>query len=156
MMDSIEGDKGKKNFLVKTWNRCQPFGKGGVSCTSSKNKLTPEGCFPVYVGLEKQRFNIKTKYANHPLFTMLLEDAENEYGYNSNGPICLPCDVDLFYKVLAEMEANEVQPLECGFAYGSCSPFNPSRRLGSHGAKFMGKGYGSYGPLTPLSLIKMN
>ncbi|GJV01824.1 small auxin-up RNA [Tanacetum coccineum] len=149
LMDTIEGNNGKKNFLVKTWNWCQSFGKGGVS-GMSKNKLAPEGCFPVYVGLEKQRFNIKTKYANHPLFTMLLEDAETEYGHNSNGPLSLPCDVDLFFKVLAEMEANDALQLGWGFAYSSCSPFNTRHHV--HGAQYMGKGYGSYAALTPSKL----
>ncbi|KDP22580.1 hypothetical protein JCGZ_26411 [Jatropha curcas] len=75
-----------------------------------KNKyqqVAPEGCFSVYVGPEKQRFVIKTEFANHPLFKSLLEDAEMEYGFNSEGPILLPCDVDLFYKVLAEMDSVE-------------------------------------------------
>lgn len=114
-----------------------------------KKKTTPDGFFPVCVGPEKQRFAVKMKYANHPLFTMLLEDAEMEFGYNCDGPISLACDIDLFYKVLAEMEAKDVQPLGgWSFAYGSCSPFNPSRRLGNNGADQMGKGYGSYEALT--------
>ncbi|KAA8542085.1 hypothetical protein F0562_023237 [Nyssa sinensis] len=94
---------------------------------------------------------MKTKYANHPLFKMLLEDAELEYGYSSEGPILLPCDVDLFYKVLAEMDSKddlEIHP-GCGFAYGPCSPFNSSRRLANSG---MAKGYGAYGLLTPSRL----
>ncbi|GKB24267.1 small auxin-up RNA [Tanacetum coccineum] len=120
----------------------------------SKNKLAPKGYFPVYVGLEKKRFNIKTKYANLPLFTMLLEDVETEYGNNSNGPLPLPCDVDLFCKVLVEMAANNAPQLGWGFAYGSCSPFNTRHCV--HGTQYMGKGYGSYAALTPSSLIKMN
>ncbi|GJZ63389.1 hypothetical protein Tco_0619810 [Tanacetum coccineum] len=68
---------------------------------------------------------------------MLLEDAKTEYGHNSNGPLSLPCDVDLFYKVLAEMEANDAPQLGWGFAYGSCSPFNTRHRV--HGAQYMGK-----------------
>ncbi|GKG26020.1 small auxin-up RNA, partial [Tanacetum coccineum] len=71
---------------------------------------------------------------------MLLEDAESEYGTHGNGPILLPCDVDLFYKVLAEMEAKDVQPLGWTFAYGPCSPFSPRRRLGTKGVDQMGKG----------------
>ncbi|KAL4584741.1 hypothetical protein LXL04_009350 [Taraxacum kok-saghyz] len=171
---AIKRDKGiKSNFLVKTWKRCRSFphsrrnstdGVGGLAkCRSwsgvemKKKKMVPEGFFPVCVGPEKQRFAVKTKYASHPLFTMLLEDAE-EYGYNRDGPISLSCDVDLFYKVLAEMEAKDVQPLGWSFAYGSCSPFNPSRRLGSKVAEQITKeGYGSYGRLNSSNLIiKMN
>ncbi|OIV89970.1 hypothetical protein TanjilG_10252 [Lupinus angustifolius] len=70
---------------------------------NKKGRVAPEGCFSVYVGPQMQRFNIKAEYANHPLFKILLEEAESEYGYNSQGPLALPCKVEIFYKVLAEM-----------------------------------------------------
>ncbi|XP_071728424.1 auxin-responsive protein SAUR71-like [Rutidosis leptorrhynchoides] len=167
----MESVKSKKNFLAKTWKRCRSFqhsrsrnNVGELAKSKSwngkemkkKTKMAPEGFVPVYVGPEKQRFAIKTKYINHPLFVMLLEDAETEYGTHGDGPISLPCDVDLFYKVLAEMEVKDVQPLGWSFAYGSCSPFNPSRRLECNEHRIMGKGYGSYEALTPSSFIKMN
>ncbi|KAL1814570.1 hypothetical protein ACET3Z_017144 [Daucus carota] len=123
-------------------------------------KIAPRGCFFVYVGPEKQRFVIKTEYVNHPLFKTLLEDAEAEYGFMSDGPILLPCDVNLFYKVLAEMDSNKsenqvyMRSKSCGLAYGLCSPFSPSRRSYKNGG--MGKGFGSYGLLTPSRLIRMN
>lgn len=118
----------------------------------STTTIAPEGCFWVYVGPDKERFVIKTKYANHPLFKKLLEDAVKEYGYSySQGPILLPCDVDIFYKVLAEMGSSNKEiddPVMCG----SCSPlFSPGRRLGN---SRMAKGYGSYGILTPPRLFK--
>ncbi|KAL0318906.1 UNVERIFIED_CONTAM: hypothetical protein Sangu_2046800 [Sesamum angustifolium] len=119
---------------------------------NAKRQVAPTGCFSVCVGPEKQRFVIKT--ANHPLFRMLLQDAELEYGFQNDGPIVLPCEVDLFCKVLAEMDlgkdTDDYPP--CGFAYGSCSPFNPARRLG----KSMAKGCTSYGLLTPPRLLKIN
>ncbi|KAI3499611.1 hypothetical protein L1887_35414 [Cichorium endivia] len=117
-METIKGNTGKRNFLVRTWKRCRSFPHGhsnrgsvwGLAKSRSwngkemkKKKMAPEGFFPVCVGPDKQKFAVKTKYASHPLFTVLLEDAETEYGYNCDGPISLSCDVDLFYKVLAEM-----------------------------------------------------
>ncbi|KAM7269492.1 hypothetical protein ACFE04_024989 [Oxalis oulophora] len=84
------------------------------SCTSiidrsfllkrEERKRSTAGCFSVYVGQDKQRFVIKTEYINHPLFRILLEEAESEYGFISDGPLVLPCKVDLFYKVLFAME----------------------------------------------------
>ncbi|KAG8365841.1 hypothetical protein BUALT_Bualt17G0013800 [Buddleja alternifolia] len=68
------------------------------------SQVAPEGCFSVYVGTDRQRFVIKTEYVNHPLFKMLLEEAESEYGYSSEGPLVLPCEVDHFIKVLMEMD----------------------------------------------------
>ncbi|KAI3759515.1 hypothetical protein L6452_07398 [Arctium lappa] len=173
-MESIKSSSttGKKNFLVKTWKRCRSFPRshsskgGGIwglskskswhgkEMMSKKKKMAPEGFFPVYVGPEKQRFAIKTKLASHPLFSKLLEDAEIEYGYNCDGPIWLPCDVDLFYEVLAEMENKD--HVHAPIEWRSCSPFNPSRRLVINGADQIGKGYGSYEHLPTTTLFKMN
>ena len=156
----MDAAKKKNNFLLKTW---RSFG-GGLNKSSSKpsktlskskscHQIDPEGCFSVYVGPERQRFVIKTKCLNHPLFKLLLEDAEMEYGYNCEGPLLIPCEVDLFYKVLAEMERKEIEPISCGLGYGLCSPFNSARRLGQSD---MARGWGSYGLLTPSRLLKMN
>lgn len=90
--------------------------------THLKSRVAPQGCFSVYVGPEKVRFVIKTEYANHPLFKMLLEEAEMEYGYNSNGPLALPCEVDLFQKILCEMDSGEITR-GCSFAKGY-SPYH--------------------------------
>lgn len=114
---------------MKTWKRCKSLGwfvgkrrsklgssdddRGVKEAAAAemgerdgrrKFRVAPEGCFSVYVGEEGRRFVIKTEYVNHPLFKMLLEEAESEYGYNSEGPLKLPCDVDLFVKVLVEVE----------------------------------------------------
>ncbi|XP_057514470.1 auxin-responsive protein SAUR32-like [Actinidia eriantha] len=176
-MDFGKQGKGKKNLLLKTWERCRSLPKTTREKSPSKplskskswhsiftgltrefkrgdkaksRQVAPDGCFSVYVGPERQRFVIKTEHANHPLFQLLLEDAEREYGYNSEGPLLIPCDVDLFYKVLAEMESREVVVPSCGFAY---SPFNSNRRLGSGD---MAKVGGSYGVLSSSPLLKIN
>ncbi|KAI7741548.1 hypothetical protein M8C21_011863 [Ambrosia artemisiifolia] len=143
MHSQMKGSSGKKNFLTRTWDRYRS------SPCSAKKKVAPEGFFPVYVGPEKQWFAVKTKYVNHPLFRTLLQDTETEYGYNTPGPIVLPCEVDLFYRVVAEMEAKETEP------YGLCSPFHPSLRFAEAQGVRIGKEYGGYGVLTRSSLIKM-
>ncbi|CAJ2676662.1 unnamed protein product [Trifolium pratense] len=73
----------------------------------TSKKLAPNGCICVYVGPERQRFVIKIKIFNHPLFKTFLEDVENEYGYTNDGPLWLPCHVDLFCEALMEMESDE-------------------------------------------------
>lgn len=90
----------------KSWPGLQyseeDYNKGG----GKKGRIAPEGCFSVYVGPQKQRFVIKTEYVNHPLFKVLLEEAESEYGYHTQGPLALPCHVDIFLKVLLEMDSD--------------------------------------------------
>lgn len=111
----------------KSWPRISlsssTEGNGSSCCNNIKKKrVTPEGCFSVYVGPEKQRFVIKTVYVNHPLFKMLLEEAESEYGYSSEGPLVLPCEVALFVKVLAQMDSEEGNDeIQMG---ASCSPYH--------------------------------
>ncbi|XP_060967162.1 auxin-responsive protein SAUR71-like [Cannabis sativa] len=117
-----------------------------------RSHVAPEGCFWVYVGPEKQRFVVRAEFANHPLFRILLEDAELEYGFNSEGPIVLPCDVVLFYNVLAEMENydqlsnnNGYGCINSGFAKRILSP-NYNHSYGSY----------SYKLLSPSHLLKIN
>ncbi|CAN8302414.1 unnamed protein product [Cochlearia groenlandica] len=122
-----------KNPITKTWRKMKSFGHTSsptpASMTKSKSwngsfrldesksnnetkvktkkESLPHGCFTVYVGPKKQRIVVKTKLVNHPLFKNLLEDAETEFGYIRDGPIVLPCEVDFFFKVLADMKAND-------------------------------------------------
>ncbi|KAL2903785.1 Auxin-responsive protein SAUR32 [Bienertia sinuspersici] len=132
----------------KSWSTfCPPSPlspRGEKSVGSGKNlprlgPSTPKGCLSVYVGPDKQRFVVKIECTNHPLFRMLLEEAELEYGFNSNGPIMLPCEVDLFIKVLYEMDANDLEydnttnnnDSRCSFprSRSSYHLLNPSSRL---------------------------
>ncbi|CAO2829782.1 unnamed protein product [Amaranthus hypochondriacus] len=69
--------------------------------------ISPKGCLSVYVGPDKQRFVLKIECTNHPLFRMLLEEAESVYGFQNDGPLLLPCEVHIFLKILYEMDAND-------------------------------------------------
>ncbi|CAJ1937537.1 unnamed protein product [Sphenostylis stenocarpa] len=103
--------------FVKKWKRVlgsskrlHPENSGSGSYGRLRNRqkkkagVAPHGCLCVYVGAERERFIIKIKMANHPLFKALLEGAEREYGYRNDGPLWLPCHVDLFCEALEEME----------------------------------------------------
>lgn len=128
--------KSKWKKIYRGWKRCPSVKDVNVvfRCSNSFSKLlthrirktskvAPKGCFSVYVGSEKQRFVVRTELVNHPLFKILLDDAEMEYGYSSEGPILLPCEVDLFYKVLAEMESSyeHITSSNCS-SFILCSP----------------------------------
>ncbi|XP_061366042.1 auxin-responsive protein SAUR72-like [Gastrolobium bilobum] len=107
-------------MILKAWERCRSLKAGSgnkrsplkttsksLSENYEKGQIAPVGCFSVYVGPHRQRFVVKTEFVNHPLFKALLEEAELEYGFKSDGPIWLPCNVDLFYKVLGEMACED-------------------------------------------------
>nr|XP_004298547.2 PREDICTED: uncharacterized protein LOC101293586 [Fragaria vesca subsp. vesca] len=171
-MDMVKGNSRKKNQTKKPSRPCSNLLKQASkvcaalssltkrkswscstsTCSRKKNKAgraAPAGCFPAYVGPEKQQFVVKTEIANHPLFKVLLEDAAWEYGYSTGGPILLPCDVDLFCNVLAEMENNvdgDMMSLSDEFFFIQCS--SPARRPRSDSS--MIKGYdGAYMLLSP-------
>ncbi|CAA0824712.1 Auxin-responsive protein SAUR32 [Striga hermonthica] len=48
---------------------------------------------------ERRRFVIPVAYVNHPLFARLLGEAEEEYGFEQEGPINIPCHVEEFCHV---------------------------------------------------------
>ncbi|GLT41532.1 hypothetical protein SLA2020_155890 [Shorea laevis] len=62
-------------------------------------KDIPKGCLAIMVGHEgeeQQRFVVPVIYINHPLFSQLLKEAEEEYGFDQKGPITIPCHVEEF------------------------------------------------------------
>ena len=65
-----------------------------------------QGYFAVYVGPARRRFLIKTESVNHPLFRMLLEEAEKEYGFDFVGPLTLPCEVAVFRRIMNTLNAD--------------------------------------------------
>ncbi|KAK3180363.1 hypothetical protein Dsin_032867 [Dipteronia sinensis] len=65
------------------------------------------GFFAVYVGEDRKRFLIPTRFLNLPIFVYLLKIAEEEYGFKCNGGIALPCEVDLFEEVLKFLVKDE-------------------------------------------------
>ena len=68
---------------------------------------TPKGYLAMYVGEEKRRFLVKTHMVNHPLFSVLLEKAKEEFGFEQKGPLTIPCDIAFFEHILLKVESND-------------------------------------------------
>lgn len=64
----------------------------------------PKGYLAVYVGPELRRFIIPTSYLSHSLFKVLLEKAEEEFGFDHSGGLTLPCEIETFKFLLKCME----------------------------------------------------
>ncbi|KAK4775343.1 hypothetical protein SAY86_010278 [Trapa natans] len=77
--------------------------------TASKGRLmrpppdVPKGYLAVYVGEELRRFVILT-YLSHLLFKVLLEKAEEEFGFDHTGGLTIPCEIETFKYLLKCME----------------------------------------------------
>ncbi|KAK9292536.1 hypothetical protein L1049_020510 [Liquidambar formosana] len=65
----------------------------------ASTRRAPKGHFVVYVGKELRRFVVPTSYLKNPIFQQLLEKAADEYGFNSQKGIVLPCDEPTFQRV---------------------------------------------------------
>ncbi|XP_013637860.1 PREDICTED: vacuolar-processing enzyme delta-isozyme isoform X2 [Brassica oleracea var. oleracea] len=60
----------------------------------------PRGHLAVYVGDEMQRFVIPTKYLQYPEFKVLMEEVADEFGYEHEGGIHIPCEESVFEEIL--------------------------------------------------------
>ncbi|KAF8392785.1 hypothetical protein HHK36_021022 [Tetracentron sinense] len=75
--------------------------------SSGSNRRIPPGYLAIYVGPERKRFCVPTRFLNLPVFVALLKKSEEEFGYPSNGGLVLPCDVGFFKGVLKVLEKDE-------------------------------------------------
>ncbi|WOL18297.1 auxin-induced protein 6B-like [Canna indica] len=67
----------------------------------------PKGCLAVCVGEEMQRFVIPTEYLSHRAFAILLREAEEEFGFEQEGVLRIPCEVSVFESILEVVEKNK-------------------------------------------------
>jgi SAUR family protein len=68
----------------------------------------PKGHLAVYVGQKDSEFHrvlVPLIYFNHPLFGELLREAEEEYGFNQQGGITIPCRFSEFERVQTRIKS---------------------------------------------------
>lgn len=92
-----------------------------MALQNNTTKHTPRGLFHCPCRRTKAEICSENRLLeHHPLFKMLLEEAEMEYGFDIQGPIQLPCDVEFFRQVLAEIEnADETSDCRKLFKFNS-------------------------------------
>lgn len=79
----------------------------------------PKGYLAVYVGPELRRFIIPTSYLSHSLFKVLLEKAEEEFGFDHGGALTIPCEIETFKYLLKCMENRPDKPAPDDSSAGS-------------------------------------
>ncbi|CAI0438301.1 unnamed protein product [Linum tenue] len=60
----------------------------------------PAGHVAVCVGASCRRFVVRATHLNHPIFSRVLAQAEEEFGFANAGPLRIPCDESEFEEVL--------------------------------------------------------
>ncbi|KAK9109000.1 hypothetical protein Sjap_017060 [Stephania japonica] len=86
--------------------RKQSFGRSNWSSDSST--VVPKGYIAVYVGeTQKRRFVVPISYLNHPLFQGLLDQAEEEFGFDHPmGGLTIPCNEEDFLDVTYSLNSS--------------------------------------------------
>ncbi|KAM3281667.1 hypothetical protein P3S67_027313 [Capsicum chacoense] len=67
----------------------------------------PRGFLAVYIGPELRRFIIPTSYLSDPLFKLLLEKVEEEFGFDHTGGLTIPCEIETFKYLMQCMENHQ-------------------------------------------------
>ncbi|KAG6474469.1 auxin-induced protein 6B-like [Zingiber officinale] len=105
--------KWKKLTVSPTGSSCSSrqksikFLKRNLSFSSSGNSNITRGCLAVCVGEEMQRFVIPTEYLSHRAFEILLREAEDEFGFEQEGVLRIPCKVSVFESIVRVVEENK-------------------------------------------------
>jgi SAUR family protein len=94
--------------------------------TSALSCDVPKGHLAVCVGEEMQRFVIPTEYLGHSAFVSLLREAEEEFGFQQEGVLRIPCEVGVFERILKLVQNNKDGYYYCSteadFGYPQYSP----------------------------------
>lgn len=96
-----------KRWKATSLKRKQFLSSSDTESDSDPTNQIPTGFLTIYVGLDRHRFLIPTRYLNFPVFVALLKKAEEEYGFKFSGGIVLPCELEFFSEVLKLLNKDE-------------------------------------------------
>ncbi|XP_004512127.1 protein SMALL AUXIN UP-REGULATED RNA 12 [Cicer arietinum] len=83
--------------------RCSSFGKRQSYYEEGLPEDVPKGHFAVYVGENRTRYIIPISWLAHPQFQSLLQRAEEEFGFNHDMGLTIPCDEVVFESLISLM-----------------------------------------------------
>ncbi|CAM0902663.1 unnamed protein product [Alopecurus aequalis] len=116
------GESKAKKFLKRTLSFTD-------SPPSSAAGPPPKGHLAVSVGSTMRRFVIPTEYLKHPAFAALLREAEEEFGFQQEGLLRIPCEVLAFEAILRAVEKKDAAFSYCSAEFAAAAdrgtPNNP-------------------------------
>ncbi|KAL7118601.1 hypothetical protein ACP275_02G012900 [Erythranthe tilingii] len=84
-------------LLKQILKRCSSLGKKhGYDDECSLPEDVPKGHFAVYVGQNRSRYIVPISFLTHPEFQCLLRRAEEEFGFDHEMGLTLPCEEVVF------------------------------------------------------------
>ncbi|QCE16870.1 SAUR family protein [Vigna unguiculata] len=84
--------------LKQILKRCSSLGKKN-DCDHNHDALpldVPKGHFAVYVGENRSRYIVPISFLTHPQFQSLLRQAEEEFGFDHDMGLTIPCQEVVF------------------------------------------------------------
>ncbi|PSS31268.1 Auxin-responsive protein [Actinidia chinensis var. chinensis] len=86
----------QKTSLKQILKRCSSLGKKQGYDEEGFPVDVPKGHFVVYVGENRSRYIIPISFLTHPEFQNLLRRAEEEFGFDHDMGLTLPCEEVVF------------------------------------------------------------
>ncbi|WCJ35124.1 SAUR-like auxin-responsive protein family [Euphorbia peplus] len=85
-------------MIKQILKRCSSLGKKqhGYQDPDGLPLDVPKGHFVVYVGENRSRYIIPISFLGRPEFQHLLQQAEEEFGFDHDMGLTIPCDEDAF------------------------------------------------------------
>ncbi|KAI7731680.1 hypothetical protein M8C21_005587 [Ambrosia artemisiifolia] len=78
--------------LKQIVKRCSSLGKKH----EQQYDDVPKGHFVVYVGINRTRYIVPISFLSHPEFRRLLQQAEEEFGFDHDMGLTIPCEEQVF------------------------------------------------------------
>ncbi|KAF1893666.1 hypothetical protein Lal_00002175 [Lupinus albus] len=87
----------QKALIKKILKRCSSLGKKQEDYDDQGILLdVPKGHFVVYVGENRSRHIVPISFLSHPEFQNLLHQAEEEFGFDHERGLTIPCQEHVF------------------------------------------------------------
>ncbi|KAM5579815.1 hypothetical protein ABKV19_009537 [Rosa sericea] len=88
-------------------NSAESLLAGELSDGHRASVQVPKGFIAVYVGPELRRFVIPMSCLSSPDFRVLMDRVEDEYGFEQEGALRIPCDEEDFEHILVRCLSNQ-------------------------------------------------
>ncbi|PHU10644.1 Indole-3-acetic acid-induced protein ARG7 [Capsicum chinense] len=84
-------------LMKQILKKCSSLGKKHVYTNENQLPIdVPKGHFAVYVGRNRTRYIVPISFLTHPEFQCLLRCAEEEFGFDHDMGITIPCEEFIF------------------------------------------------------------
>ncbi|KAK7258000.1 hypothetical protein RIF29_32375 [Crotalaria pallida] len=89
--------------LKQILKRCSSLGKKNGYDDNGLPLDVPKGHFAVYVGENRTRYIVPISFLAHPEFQSLLRQAEEEFGFDHDMGLTIPCEEVVFRSLTSSL-----------------------------------------------------